>query len=206
MAHHVRGGLASPPAVLRPPQRTEVRSASVHLHARVVADGAVPFPGGQTRPGSNPFHVGPDQRGNPQSFGSADAPGRHVAQVPAVGPPLANPNQTWEEMVGIGFAPQAHPLLPPPVRSWELTEPTCIQSPSLVRNDTSSAEPAHSRNAEDDDSLDEPSPQPATQRGRAREIPTGVSLAGVYGDDEQGKLGATRGLASCAGWRELWVL
>lgn len=55
-------------------------------------------------------------------------------------------------------------------------------------------------------SLDEPSPEPIPQRGRAREKPTGVSLAGMYGDDEQGKFGATCCLAPFAGGRELWVL
>ena len=54
-------------------------------------------------------------------------------------------------------------------------------------------------------SVDEPSPQPLSQRDRTREIAAGVSLAGVYGDDEQGEFGETRGLKASEGGCELWI-
>lgn len=132
-----------------------MRSANVHLPAQA----AVPFPGPMavrqfdcSGPGSNPLRVGPDLRGNPQSLGNADAPSQDIAEAPA--PAFTPVNQTWEEMVGVGFAPRAHPLLPQQVRSWEPSEPTCIQPPSLVGNDTPSVEPALPQNAENDDDVD----------------------------------------------------
>jgi hypothetical protein len=143
--------------VRRLPQRNEMRSASVYLPAQATAVVAsVPFSGPTTVrqfdcswPRSNPFR--PNLRGNPQGLWSADIPSQDIAEAPTSG--FTPANQTWEEMVEIGFAPRVHPLLPPQVRSWEPSEPTHIQPPSLVSNGTRLVEPALPQNAENDDDM-----------------------------------------------------
>ena len=145
--------------VRRPPPPNEMRSATVYLPAQATAAVAtVPFSVPTivrqfdcSWPGSNSFRVGPNLRGNPQSLGNANAPSQDIAEAPAPGSTPAN--QTWEGMIGMGFAPRAHPLLPPQARSWEPSEPTHIQRPSLVGNDTRLVEPAFPQNAENEDDV-----------------------------------------------------
>ncbi|KAG8213521.1 hypothetical protein J3R82DRAFT_10153 [Butyriboletus roseoflavus] len=165
---HVSAGIPSLPSVLQPPQRSEMRSASVQLHAAPTAGAADTFPGsidhvsqtGRFPDGAvrqfdcahPPLRVGPEPRVNAQSLGNVNAPSRETVEASALC--FTPGHQTWEEMVETALAPRSHPSLPRQARPWEPSEPTHIQLPSLVNNETSSVEQAHSQNVDDDTSDD----------------------------------------------------
>ncbi|KAN0090661.1 hypothetical protein V8E55_004227 [Tylopilus felleus] len=149
IARHASAGMVSSPSVLQ-------RHGSAHAgsHARfAVPVAAAPFAGPAavyqfdcSRPGTNLFLAGADQRG--QSLGNAIAATYDTAESFTLG--FTPAHLTWEQMARTGLAPRTHAMLPPQGRSWEPTEPTC-KHPPFPTNEIFSVEPAPPQNAEDDD-------------------------------------------------------